>query len=162
MGKSAEYCITAVAVTDEGEKVETAFSNTVKVRRPRPSVHGGISIDAGEGVDSEDSEILEETDDYYDSERYAENTEEYSDAKESGYKNAVTDPVSTFSADVDTASYANLRRLIKGGDTISEDAVRIEEMLNYFDYNYVQPTGESPFPLPMSFPTAPGTRAASL
>lgn len=162
VGKSAEYCITAVAVTDEGEKVETAFSNTVKVRRPRPSNHGGIDIDAGEGVASEGSEILEETDDYYDSERYAENTEEYSDAKESGYKNAATDPVSTFSADVDTASYANLRRLIKGGDTIPEDAVRIEEMLNYFDFNYVQPTGESPFSLTYELSDCPGTRAASL
>lgn len=162
VGKSAEYCITAVAVTDEGEKVETAFSNTVKVRRPRPSNHGGIDIDAGEGVASEGSEILEETDDYYDSERYAENTEEYSDAKESGYKNAATDPVSTFSADVDTASYANLRRLIKGGDTIPEDAVRIEEMLNYFDYNYVQPTGESPFSLTYELSDCPWNKDSKL
>lgn len=162
VGKSAEYCITAVAVTDEGEKVETAFSNTVKVRRPRPSNHGGIDIDAGEGVVGEGSVILEETDDYYDSERYAENTEEYSDAKESGYKNAATDPVSTFSADVDTASYANLRRLIKGGDTIPEDAVRIEEMLNYFDYNYVQPTGESPFSLTYELSDCPWNKGSKL
>ncbi|MGN0696922.1 MAG: von Willebrand factor type A domain-containing protein [Oscillospiraceae bacterium] len=73
------------------------------------------------------------------------NTEEYFHAEESAFKNTSTDPVSTFSADVDTASYANLRRLINEGRTIPEDAVRIEEMLNYFDYNYVQPKGKSPF-----------------
>lgn len=67
------------------------------------------------------------------------NTEEYGSYAESGYKNAAITPLSTFSADVDTASYANLRRLINDDCKIPTDAVRIEEMLNYFDYDYVQP-----------------------
>lgn len=67
------------------------------------------------------------------------NTEEYSHNEESGYKNPAITPLSTFSADVDTASYANIRRLINDGNSVPEDAVRIEEMLNYFDYDYPKP-----------------------
>lgn len=53
--------------------------------------------------------------------------------------------VSTFSIDVDTASYANVRRMILDGSMPPKDAVRIEEMLNYFSYDYPQPAGETPF-----------------
>lgn len=67
------------------------------------------------------------------------NTEEYGHSEENGWKNAAISPLSTFSADVDTASYANIRRLINDGDKIPADAVRIEEMLNYFDYGYAKP-----------------------
>lgn len=69
------------------------------------------------------------------------NTEEYSAVKENGFKKVVTDPVTTFSADVDTASYGNLRRIIEDGyyTSIPDGAVRIEEMLNYFKYDYVDP-----------------------
>lgn len=68
------------------------------------------------------------------------NTEEYSHSEESGYKNPAITPLSTFSADVDTASYANVRRLINDGDNVPADAVRIEEMLNYFNYDYPKPS----------------------
>lgn len=67
------------------------------------------------------------------------NTEEYKHSEESGYKNPAITPLSTFSADVDTASYANVRRLINDGDKVPADAVRIEEMLNYFNYGYPKP-----------------------
>ena len=67
------------------------------------------------------------------------NTEEYKHSEESGYKNPAITPLSTFSADVDTASYANVRRLISDGDKVPADAVRIEEMLNFFDYDYPKP-----------------------
>ena len=53
--------------------------------------------------------------------------------------------LSTFAVDVDTASYTNIRRMIREGQAIPKDSVRIEEMLNYFDYQYAQPTGEHPF-----------------
>ena len=76
------------------------------------------------------------------------NTEEYNSIEEPGYKSVVNDPLSTFSVDVDTASYSNLRRMIEWGYTIDEipqGAVRIEEMLNYFSYDYDLPQGEEPF-----------------
>lgn len=67
------------------------------------------------------------------------NTEEYSAIKEQGFRNPRTEPLSTFSADVDTASYTNIRRFINDGDEVPEGAVRIEEMLNYFSYDYPEP-----------------------
>lgn len=76
------------------------------------------------------------------------NTEEYSSIREIGYKSVANEPLSTFSADVDTASYSNLRRMIEDGyslEDIPAGAVRIEEMLNYFSYDYELPEGEEPF-----------------
>ena len=67
------------------------------------------------------------------------NTEEYSAITESGFKSPKSEPLSTFSADVDTASYTNIRRFINYGEKVPEGAVRIEEMLNYFSYDYPQP-----------------------
>lgn len=67
------------------------------------------------------------------------NTEEYSTIKEAGFKNPRIEPLSTFSADVDTASYTNIRRYINNGGQIPDGAVRIEEMLNYFSYDYPEP-----------------------
>ncbi len=73
------------------------------------------------------------------------NTEEYSAITENSFKSVVTDPLSTFSADVDTASYSNLRRMIRDGSRIPADAVRIEEMINYFHYDYPEPQPGEPF-----------------
>ena len=73
---------------------------------------------------------------------YRPNTEEYADITEQGFYPTLTRPLSTFAADVDTASYANLRRMIYEGQGIAGipgNAVRIEEMLNYFDYDYAAP-----------------------
>ncbi len=73
------------------------------------------------------------------------NTEEYSYIKENGFL-AVTDhPLSTFSIDVDAASYSNVRRFITESNQPPPDAVRIEELINYFSYDYPQPTGDHPF-----------------
>ncbi len=73
------------------------------------------------------------------------NTEEYDEIVENAFKDVKAEPVSTFSIDVDNASYSNVRRYIEGGSLPSPDAVRIEEMINYFDYDYPNPTGEHPF-----------------
>lgn len=76
------------------------------------------------------------------------NTEEYSALEEAGFKAVANSPLSTFSADVDTASYSNVRRMIEQGysmDEIPAGAVRIEEMLNYFTYDYDLPKKDEPF-----------------
>ncbi len=67
------------------------------------------------------------------------NTERYEDVAPSPVKIAATEPVSTFSIDVDTASYSNVRRFLHEGTLPPRDAVRIEEMVNYFDYAYDLP-----------------------
>ncbi len=73
------------------------------------------------------------------------NTEEYNAVKENGYMSVAANPLSTFSIDVDTASYTNLRRMINDGGRIDTNAIRIEEMINYFDYDYPAPVAGDPF-----------------
>lgn len=77
------------------------------------------------------------------------NSEEYSQSEEKGFVSVYSEPLSTFSADVDTASYSNLRRLINEGysiDTLPEGAVRVEEIINYFSYEDLEnPKENEPF-----------------
>ena len=76
------------------------------------------------------------------------NTEEYDSLEETGFISTATRPLSTISSDVDTASYCNLRRMLRDGwtaDEIDAGAVRIEELLNYFDYDYATPKGDDLF-----------------
>ncbi|WP_461599346.1 vWA domain-containing protein [Winogradskyella sp.] len=71
--------------------------------------------------------------------------ESYAVIQENDFESTSTSPLSTFSIDVDKASYSNIRRMINSGNYIEPDAVKIEEMVNYFNYTYPQPTGEHPF-----------------
>ena len=73
------------------------------------------------------------------------NTESYAHIEENSFHKPTDRPLSTFSIDVDNASYTNTRRMINQGDLPQVDAVRIEEFINYFDYNYPQPKDEHPF-----------------
>ncbi len=73
------------------------------------------------------------------------NNESYAVIEENNFERTSLSPLSTFSIDVDKASYSNVRRMINNGMAIEPDAVKIEEMINYFDYKYPQPTGEHPF-----------------
>jgi Ca-activated chloride channel family protein len=83
------------------------------------------------------------------------NTEEYAGINENIFHGALKNPLSTFSIDVDAASYSNMRRFIQNGQRPPVDAVRIEEMVNYFDYDYKQPEGEDPFSIYTEISTAP-------
>ena len=73
------------------------------------------------------------------------NTEEYAHTAESSFTTVKSKPLSTFSIDVDTGSYSNVRRFLNMGRKPPADAVRIEEMINYFEYNYPQPEDSKPF-----------------
>ena len=68
-------------------------------------------------------------------------TASYSHLVENSFLTTRNAPLSTFSIDVDTASYANMRRFLNAGQVPPRDAVRIEELINYFKYNYPQPRG---------------------
>lgn len=76
---------------------------------------------------------------------FEQNDEEYNYISENGYTAVSSAPLSTFSADVDTASYTNVRRMIDDGMDVPPDAVRIEEFINYFDYDYTDPADGEPF-----------------
>lgn len=73
------------------------------------------------------------------------NTEAYDRIHDNAFHAAMVSPLSTFSIDVDTASYANVRRFLTGGQLPPKDAVRTEELLNYFRYDYPEPASGTPF-----------------
>ena len=73
------------------------------------------------------------------------NTEAYDPINENGFHKVTDDPLSTFSIDVDAASYSNVRRFLNNNQLPPAGAIRTEEMINYFTYNYPQPAGSDPF-----------------
>ena len=85
-------------------------------------------------------------------------SEEYAEITENKFISTKKNDTYTFSADVDTASYSNIRRMINDGCSIDEipaDAVRIEEMLNYFSYDYIEPQNNEPFGVSMQSTKCP-------
>jgi Ca-activated chloride channel family protein len=81
--------------------------------------------------------------------------EDYAKIVENDFIAVADDPRSTFSIDVDTASYSNVRRMLVDGTLPPADAVRIEEMINYFDYDYDAPTGDAPFSMTSEVASCP-------
>ena len=118
-----------------------------------PAVNGaayGIAPSGQLGVAGEDSKLeLGDTpaqDRFYRAPANQPNdTATYPRLVENTFLAALSHPLSTFSIDVDTASYANVRRFLNSGQLPPPAAVRIEEMVNYFHYNYPQPRGNDPF-----------------
>lgn len=83
------------------------------------------------------------------------NAESYAGITENEFHKVTKNPLSTFSIDVDAASYSNIRRFINNGNLPPKDAVRVEEMVNYFDYEYAQPTGNNPVHIETELAPAP-------
>jgi len=83
------------------------------------------------------------------------NTAAYDHILENPFLGAKDNPLSTFSIDVDTASYSNVRRFINEGSMPPKDAVRVEEMINYFSYDYAQPSDEKPFAVHVDVASCP-------
>jgi Ca-activated chloride channel family protein len=81
--------------------------------------------------------------------------ERYAEITENPFLEVARAPLSTFSIDVDTASYANVRRMLNSGQLPPKDAVRIEEFINYFEYDYPQPSGNVPFSVNTEVASAP-------
>jgi len=94
--------------------------------------------------------------------RRAPGTESYKAIVENEFKRVASEPLSTFSIDVDTASYANVRRFLNDGQLPPPDAVRIEELVNYFKYDYPEPDGGSPFSVTVEANACPWNRDHAL
>lgn len=137
------------------ENTQNITGNTPEITPAQPTApdakggRGDMEIAANNGLES--FAVKESIDGFaYDSfyyEDYDFNTEEYNYNEENKFLSTKTSPFSTFSADVDTASYANLRRQVFefGNEGIVPDSIRIEEMINYFRYDYAEPTNDDPF-----------------
>ncbi|WP_395047643.1 von Willebrand factor type A domain-containing protein [Flavobacterium sp.] len=83
------------------------------------------------------------------------NQEDYDNFIENAFESPKTAPLSTFSIDVDNASYTNIRRFINNGQTVPKDAVRVEEMMNFFKYQYPQPKDNNPFSINTEYSECP-------
>ncbi len=103
---------------------------------------------------------MAESEFYYEQPEF--NTEEYNSITENRYLSAAVNPLSTFSADVDTASYSNVRRYIDDRTLPPADAVRIEELLNYFSYDYPEPNENEPFSVTTEVSECPWNKDAKL
>ena len=93
------------------------------------------------------------------------NTEEYTELEEQGYRSVLNKPLSTFAADVDTASYSNLRRMLNDGYSVYDlpkNSVRVEELINYFNYDYEGPKGSEPFGVNFEMAECPWNSDAKL
>jgi Ca-activated chloride channel homolog len=88
--------------------------------------------------------------------------EKYAEIDENPFLETKNAPLSTFSIDVDTASYSNVRRFINDGSLPPKDAVRIEELVNYFEYDYPQPTGGEPFSVTNEIASCPWNKKHKL
>ncbi|MFI5204784.1 MAG: von Willebrand factor type A domain-containing protein, partial [Flavobacteriales bacterium] len=86
------------------------------------------------------------------------NTESYNKITDNPFRKPVDDPLSTFSVDVDNASYSNVRNRLQNDQLPEVDAVRIEEFINYFDYSYPQPVDEKPFSVNTAYVACPWTK----
>ena len=82
-------------------------------------------------------------------------TDEYDSFVENPFENSASNPLSTFSIDVDNASYTNIRKFINNGQTVPKDAVRVEEMMNFFKYSYAQPKNDNPFSINTEYGDCP-------
>jgi Ca-activated chloride channel family protein len=118
--------------------------------------NGVILIDTKNDVKMKDSDIV-----MYQIKRLFEN-ESYKNIEENEFEQVGTSPLSTFSIDVDKAAYSNVRRMINNGQTVAPDAVKIEEMINYFNYDYEQPDGEHPFAVHTDVSQTPWNRDTQL
>ena len=119
---------------------ETMLSEQVVVgygTQKKVSVTGAVSSIGIRGVVNESTTGSRAANDW--------NTENYSAINENGYKNTFDQPLSTFSVDVDNASYSNIRRMLNMGQLPPVDAVRTEEMINYFNYEYERPAKDAPY-----------------
>jgi Ca-activated chloride channel family protein len=86
---------------------------------------------------------------------FEENSESYAELEENQFESPKNNPLSTFSIDVDNASYTNIRRFINNGQKVPKDAVRVEEMMNFFKYTYPQPTDNHPFSINTEYSESP-------
>lgn len=127
-----------------GDAMDTSGSDYA-MNNEKGAQHYTEAAIAAEDYESADDEAMPPEMNSVDDSDIQQNDEEYNYIKENGYTAVSSAPLSTFSADVDTASYTNVRRMIDDGMDVPPDAVRIEEFINYFDYDYTDPSDGEPF-----------------
>lgn len=147
------------------DKDEIALPEVVLIEENEEMAQEAISFDMASGTGAADMKRIKSKTEaekgYYmvemddEVERNDWNTESYDVIHENQFLASTENPLSTFSIDVDNASYTNTRRFLNNGSLPPKDAVRIEEFVNYFAYDYKQPKGEHPFSINTEIGKAP-------
>jgi len=134
-----EVVVTALGAVAQRAKVAFSVATTGGLASPAPAARADMARRAAPGTRDTTSF----------------NTEEYARIEDNPFLAVSGNPLSTFSVDVDRASYANVRRFINGGSMPPKDAVRIEELINYFPYHYAGPQGKDPVSITTDVVAAP-------
>ena len=155
--KTVEEIIGSRVVVDISMTAALAKDKQVDSREQLKSRPSGVKITGVSGSGAYNKRYDSVGDIMYEEQEQqpAFNTEEYDGINENIFHGALLNPLSTFSIDVDAASYSNMRRFIQNGQRPPVDAVRIEEMVNYFDYDYKQPVNDDPFSIYTEISNAP-------
>lgn len=120
-----------------------------------PATHSTLD-GKGNGTNVHDQlGLLSKTHDDVDGLRANNGSESYQSVRDNAFQRPLDAPLSTFSIDVDTAAYANIRRFLTGGSLPPRDAVRVEELINYFTYGDTAPTNGAPFRVGLEIAPAP-------
>jgi Ca-activated chloride channel family protein len=148
---AAEQALNEVVVVGYGANYD--MSDRAVAAPMTKSIHlqgraAGISIQGTAGL--------------YGSRSPAFNTEDYDNITENGFRKVTDDPLSTFSIDVDAASYSNIRRYLNNDQLPPAGAVRIEEMINYFRYDYARPKDNHPFSISTEMSNCPWNKQHKL
>jgi Ca-activated chloride channel homolog len=138
--------LSLTAIASEGPVTsanQVAVAETPPLAAPAASADHSIAKSVGGGVAGGVSGgYAEHT---FRTQREPWNTEAYDRIDDNAFRRALDHPLSTFSIDVDTASYANVRRFLNAGRLPPPDSVRTEELINYFKFDYLPPSGSDPF-----------------
>ena len=143
------------ATADEYEAYDgasVAYESTEASDSSSAAATSSAASDSSRGQDNK-SKTLSVTESEADS--YGSDTREYSHVSENDFVATSVENTSTFAIDADTASYSNIRGYLNSGYDVPEDAVRIEEMINYFHYDYKEPEGDDPFSVNMEVDECP-------
>ncbi len=136
--KTEKYAKPAQEVSDQSYRQMEAMPALRKSKLMNSYATGVAISEMGRGAGAA-VKMMPSSSVYYGGQAYELSTESYDTINENKFFQCSEKPVSTFSIDVDTASYSNVRRMITQGARPQADAVRIEELINYFDYKYEQP-----------------------
>lgn len=146
--QSSLNALTEVVVVGYGTQTKRSVTGAVS------SIKGRVA-----GLSVQDEIVIRRQGTYFDREEFSES---YKKIKENGFLKPLQAPLSTFAIDVDAASYSNLRRFVNSGQMPPSDAVRIEEMINYFKYNLKVPSNNDPVAIHTELSVAPWNESHQL
>ncbi len=148
-----EVVVTAVGISREEGYYSSSPKRTKKSRADKNQLAGQVS---GLAVAYErDNKLVIKGKKNDEKKPISTSDEDYGVFVENEFESPKQSPLSTFSIDVDNASYTNIRRFINNGQQVPKDAVRVEEMMNFFKYQYAQPKGEHPFSITTNYSDCP-------